>query len=129
MDPLSTSLIAKLADLGGAGWIVAAILAVAVVVLYRELQKCQLARHSDVRELVSSMSSATQAVQAMTIAQDAVKRGQEEITRLIVENNRGQSDLLQRFIQSESNGNAHRELVLREIRAMVPAPRTGGRSR
>lgn len=130
MDPLSTSLIGKLASLEGAGWLVAAIFLLGVIALYRELQKCQAGRHSDVREIVTTMTTATQAVQAMTLGLDAVKRGQEEMTRLMVENNKGQGELARQFMLSEENGNKHRELVIATMKALtLPEPKTGGRSR
>ena len=93
MEAVATSGLKALIDTGGPGWIVAALALIAVVLLYRELKLCQAQHLTTTKETLTALASQTQASQATTIALEAVKRSQEDIARLIVENNRTLSSM------------------------------------
>lgn len=115
MEAVATSGLKALIDTGGPGWIVAALALIAVVMLYRELKVCQAQHLSSTREMLTALASQTQASQATTIALDAVKRGQEDIARLIVENNRSLSDMAADKRVADEALRAHRQQLLQTL--------------
>lgn len=115
MEAVAKTAFTALLNGQGPGWIVAVLALVALTFVYRELQKWQTARHGDVERLAVIIERAGMSSQAMTLALEAVKRGQEDVTRLIVEAGRSHTEIASLIDLSEERARDTKTSILERL--------------